>query len=195
MGKGITCDVVHGDNKLENFSSAFLTDPSEAMKYRTIVIVTPVVQCGHSIEICVDKGVVFFPCVGQTHNQECQQIERLRVCEKLKVIDVYAVRGGVGMNECRYEYQLNLIMNKMLPTDIRTSVTCDVIRSLEIDVAAEVCDNNNRYGVYYTPSVNNVYDIRPIGEDLEDEQVVKRKESTKVEKKMQICAVVRCVRV
>ena len=57
--EGITCDVVHGDNKLENFSNAFLIDPSEATKHRTIVIVTPAVQCGHSIEKCVDKGFFF----------------------------------------------------------------------------------------------------------------------------------------
>ena len=100
----------------------------------------------------------------------------------MKVIDGYAVRGGVGMNECRYEYQLNLIMNKMLSTDIRTSVTCDVIRSIEADVAAEVCDNNNIHGVHYTPSDNNVYDIRPIEEELEDEQVAKRNKSMKVER-------------
>ena len=70
----------------------------------------------------------------------------------------------------------------MLPTDIRTSVTCDVIRSIEADVAAEVCDNNNIHGVHYTPSDNNVYDIRPIEEELEDEQVAKRNKSMKVER-------------
>ena len=77
-----------------------------SIKSYTVVIATPIVQCGHSVEDYIDKGFVFLSLgCGQTLSQVDQTIERMRVYPRLKSIDVYGALGSVGRSENRVDYQ------------------------------------------------------------------------------------------
>ena len=127
----------NGDTQLNPWVKLFVTDPNKYITDCDVLILSPVLQAGHSIEKHIMKQFCFFDTNVQSHADEVQMFERVRRTKRVLEHPVLYIEGGrAGRKQATFDRQLQ-----------HSSRYFDdhLVRSAYADYLCERADTYNRH--------------------------------------------------
>jgi hypothetical protein len=147
--------LLDGDNQMGPWQDGFLMDPNGRAGDFDVLISTPVLQAGHSLDNNIHKVFALLYAKVGTHSAQHQQLERARPWPGMELIEAYVQPGIGGRKMANYERQLRLASQhpmSMLQEDHNREL-CKVIA----DVECEKAETYNRH--YYLFRLDKNWDI------------------------------------
>jgi hypothetical protein len=89
----------------DTWVESFLSNPNELVYEVDVLIATPTITAGHSIDVGIHKVFGFLHLDVLTHEDEIQFLSRACRSPTLESLDVYRQKGTAGRSNASYEKQ------------------------------------------------------------------------------------------
>lgn len=124
------------ETKSGDWTTTFLRTPNVAIREKRVVICTPVIATGHSIDGHVNTVFAFLHKNAITHKEEVQLLHRVRVSNTYDGSIVgFIEKGKGGRQECRQSKQLTIHENSIHPQ----------VKLAAAEMMSEMADTINRH--------------------------------------------------
>jgi hypothetical protein len=150
--------VVTCNSQVRGWEAKFLTNPNKYAADFDVLVVTPTLQAGQSLDGNINK---IFGCFYQvlTHDGECQFLHRARPHPNMEDPEIFVQPGCGGRELASYDAQLHVLSRTMPNAELAKAAA---------DVEAEIADSNNRrYWLYKEDPMWDVHDLEAPSEPSE----------------------------
>lgn len=134
--------LVCGDTTNNEWVKAFLSAPNDHLEDTHVLVCSPTIQAGHSLEKHIVKQFCFFDLHVMSHGDEVQHFERLRRDKRAHEIETpvfYVAKGCGGRLQSNFEKQF---------LNSERYVGDEILRSIYADIQCEMADSVNRHWWY-----------------------------------------------
>lgn len=129
------------NTQVQNWESQFMLDPNRYQDDVSVLVATPCMQAGQSMDGWIHKTFAVYYCRVLDHQAEHQQLSRARSWEGTEPTEMYCQPGIVGRQQASFAARLAVESRRE---------NCEaILASTWADVEAERADSANRHSYLY----------------------------------------------